>query len=124
VEFLEVVIGLKRIKIEQDKMKGILDWPITKGVKDVQKFLRLVNYYHWFIKDFVRIARPLHDMVKKDQKWEWTKRQEEAFKELKKRFMRELMLVVPDLDKKMRMEVDASDYATREVLFMECKDRR
>ena len=119
-----MVIGLKRIKIEQDKMKGILDWPITKGVKDVQKFLRLVNYYHWFIKDFVRIARPLHDMVKKDQKWEWTKRQEEAFKELKKRFMRELMLVVPDLDKKMRMEVDASDYATREVLFMECKDRR
>jgi len=34
------------------------------------------------------------------------------------------VLVAPDLDKKMRMEVDASDYATEEVLSMECKDSR
>ena len=32
------------------------------------------------------IARPLHDMVKKDQKWEWTKRQKKTFSELKERF--------------------------------------
>ena len=29
------------------------------------------------------IAKPLHDMVKKDRKWEWMEKQEEAFKELK-----------------------------------------
>ncbi len=45
-------------------------------------------------------------MVKKDQKWKWTERQEKAFGELKKRFTKELVLVAPDLDKKMRMEVD------------------
>jgi len=55
--------------------------------------------------------------VKKDQKWEWTERQKE-------KFTKELVLVVPDLDKKMRMEVDASDYATGGVLFMECEDGR
>ena len=49
-------------------------------------------------------------MVKKDQKWEWTERQEEAFKKLKEKFTKEPVLAVPDLDKKMRMEVDASDY--------------
>ena len=32
------------------------------------------------------------------------------------------MLAVPDLDKKMRMEVDASDYVTGGVLLMECED--
>ena len=32
------------------------------------------------------------------------------------------MLAAPDLDKKMRMEVDASDYATEGVLSMKCKD--
>ena len=36
-------------------------------------------------------------------------RQEEAFRELKERFTKKPMLVAPDLDKKMRMEVDASD---------------
>ena len=50
-------------------MKGILDWPTPKSVKDMQKFLGLANHYHQFIKDFVSIVRPLHDIVKKNQKW-------------------------------------------------------
>ena len=45
VEFLGVVIGLKGIKMEKEKVKEVLDWPTPKCVKDVQKFLRLVNYY-------------------------------------------------------------------------------
>jgi len=63
-------------------------------------------------------------MVKKDRKWEWTKKQEEAFEELKKRFTQELVLAVLDLDKKMRMEMDASDYAMGGVLSMEGDDER
>ena len=63
-------------------------------------------------------------MVRKDQKWEWTEKQEEAFKELKEKFTKELVLAVLDLDKKMRIEVDALDYAIGGILFMECKDGR
>ena len=80
------VIGPEGIKMEKEKVKGVLEWLIPKWVKDVQKFLGLANYYHRFIQGFTLIARPLHDMVKKDRKWEWTERQEKAFKELKKRF--------------------------------------
>ena len=61
-------------------------------------------------------------MVKKDKKWEWTERQEKAFRELKEQFTKELVLAAPDIDKKMRMEVDALDYATGGVLSMECED--
>ena len=46
-------------------------------------------------------------MVKKNQKWEWTGKYEKVFKKLKERFIRELVLAVLDLDKKMRMKVDA-----------------
>ena len=35
VEFLEVVIGLEEIIIEQEKVKGILDWLTLKGIKDI-----------------------------------------------------------------------------------------
>ena len=122
VEFLGVVIGLEGIKMEKEKVKGVLEWPTPKCVKDVQKFLGLANYYHRFIEGFAMVARPLHNTVKKDKKWEWTERQEEAFKELKKRFTEEPVLVAPDIDKKMRMEMDASDYATGGVLSMECED--
>ena len=61
-------------------------------------------------------------MVKKDKKWEWMEKQEKAFEELKRRFTEEPVLAALDLDKKMRMEVDASDYATGGVLSMECED--
>ena len=104
VEFLGVVIGPERIKMEEDKMKGVLDWLIPKCVKNIQKFLGLANYYCQFIKDYVSIARPLHDIVKKDQKWEWTEKQEKSFKELKERFTKELVLAALDLDKKNENE--------------------
>ena len=59
------------------------------------------------------IARLLHNLVKKNQKWDWMKKQKKTktFKELKKRFTKELVLAVPNLDKKMRIEVDMLDYA-------------
>ena len=56
--------------MEKGKVKGVLEWPTPKCVKDVQKFLGLANYYHQFIKSFTLIARLLHDMVKKDKKWD------------------------------------------------------
>ena len=95
VEFLEVVIGPEGIKMEEGKVKGVLEWLTLKCVKDVQKFLGLANYYHQFIEGFAMVARPLHNMVKKDKKWEWTERQEEAFKELKKRFTEEPPTLAP-----------------------------
>ena len=108
--------------MEKERVKGVLDWLTPKRVKDVQKFLGLANYYQWFIKDFTFIARPLHDMVRKDQKWEWMERQKGVFKELKERFTKEPVLVAPDLNKKMRIEVDVLDYATEGVLSMKCED--
>ena len=124
VRFLGVVIGLEKIKMEEEKIKSILEQLAPKGVKDIQKFLELANYYQWFIKDFVVIAKPLHDLVKKDQKQDWTERQEKIFKKLKEIFTKELVLTVLDLDEKMRIEVNISDYMTGRVLSMEYKDRR
>ena len=122
VEFLGVVIGLEGIKMEKGKVKWVLEWPTPKCVKYIQKFLGLANYYRRFIEGFATVARPLHDLVKKDKKWEWMEREENAFKELKERFTKKPVLAAPDIDKKMRMEVDASDYATGGVLSMECED--
>ena len=44
------------------------------------------------------------------------------FKELKERFTKEPILAAPDIDKKIRIEVDVSDYAMGSVLSMECED--
>ena len=104
VGFLEVVIGPKGIKMEKEKVKCILDQLTLKEVKDVQKVLGLANYYYQFIKDFIVIARLLYDMVKKEQKQEWTEQQEKTFGELKKRFIKKPVLAVLDLNKKNENE--------------------
>jgi len=88
----------------------------------VQKFLGLANYYRRFIKDFAKIAALLHILVRKEQKWKWEKKQEEAFGKLKVVFTTESVLAIPDIDKEMRVEIDASDYATGEVLSIKCED--
>jgi len=65
VRFLKVVIRPEIIKIEEEKMKGILDWLTLKRVKNIQKFLGLANYYQQFIKDLISIVRLLYGLVKK-----------------------------------------------------------
>ena len=51
-------------------------------------------------------------------------RQQKAFEELKKRFTTEPVLMTPDLDREIRVEVDASDFATGGVLSMKCEDEK
>ena len=45
VEFLEVIIGEDRVRMEKEKIQGVIEWLVPKSVKDVQKFLGLANYY-------------------------------------------------------------------------------
>ena len=68
VGFLGVVIGPDRVKIEKKKIQRVVDWPVLRSMKDMQKFLGLENYYRQFVKDFTRIAKPLHKMTRKDVK--------------------------------------------------------
>ena len=76
IGFLGVIIGEDRVRMEKEKVQGVIKWPVSKSVKDVQKFLGLANYYRQFVKDFAKIARPLHEMTRKENKWSWRERQQ------------------------------------------------
>ena len=52
IGFLGVIIGPNGIEMEKKKVNEVLSWPEPKNIKDVRKFLDLVNYYRRFIKDF------------------------------------------------------------------------
>ena len=62
------MIGLDRVKMEKKKAQKIVDWLVLRSVKNVWKFLKLANYYKWFVKDFTRIAKSLHEITRKDVK--------------------------------------------------------
>ena len=46
-----------------------MNWPVSKMVRDVRKFLGLVNYYRQFVKDFAKLAWSLNNLMRKKKKW-------------------------------------------------------
>ena len=124
VNFLGVVMGQRKIEMEEDKVAGVLNWPTPKMVRDVRKFLGLANYYRQFVKDFAKLARPLNNLTRKEEKWKWEVEQQEAFEQLKTVFTSRPLLVAPDLDKELRVEADASNFATGGVLSIKCEDNK
>jgi len=122
IEFLGVVISPRGVEMQKKKVEGVLNWPASQNVKEVQKFLGLTNYYRRFIKDFTRLAALLHVLVRKEQKWKWEGEQEKAFERLKVVFTTEPILAIPDINREMRVEADASDYAMGGVLLTKCED--
>ena len=91
-------------------------------MKDVRKFLGLTNYYRRFIKDFTQIARSMNILMRKDIKQQWGREQQKTFDELKRIFTTRLVLAAVDLDKEFRIEADALNYTTREVLLIKCSN--
>ena len=69
--FLEVIIGEDGVRMEKEKVQGVIEWLVPRNMKDVQKFLGLANYYRQFVKDFAKIAKPLYEMTRKETKWSW-----------------------------------------------------
>ena len=63
-------------------------------------------------------------MTRKEIKWNWREKQQKVFEELNERFMIEPVLITPDLDREMRVEVDVLDFAIDGVLSMKCENER
>ena len=119
VDFLSMIVGCDGIKMDQEKVKAILEWPEPKTVKGVRSFLGLVNFYRRFIKDYTKVARPLHDLTKKENPFCWEEPQQVAFDTLKLHFTMVPILAFPDIDCVFHLESDASDYTTGAVLSIE-----
>jgi len=124
VNFLGVVMGQRKIEMEKDKVAGVLNWPVPKMIRDVRKFLGFTNYYRQFVKDFAKLAQPLNNLTRKEEKWRWGSEQQKAFEQLKQIFTSRLLLVAPDIDKEFRVEADASNFATGGVLLIKYEDNK
>jgi len=83
INFLGVVRGEGKIEMEENKVAGVLNWPVPKMVRDIRKFLGLANYYRCFVKDFAKLAQPLNNLTRKEEKWRWGDKQQKAFEQLK-----------------------------------------
>jgi hypothetical protein len=84
--------------------------------------LGVLGYQRAFIQDYARLAKPLHDLLKKDTKFLWEEKHEEALDALIKQVDQDPILMAPNRDEPFELETDASAYAIGAVLFQ--KDKR
>jgi hypothetical protein len=116
IEYLGMIIRQGEVCMDPGKVSAVRDWPTPTTLRDVRAFIGFSNFYRRFIKDFSSIARPLHDLTKKDVPWQWHAEQKHAFDTLKEKFCQEPILKVYDPNLETRVEVDASGYATGGIL--------
>jgi hypothetical protein len=117
VDFLGMIITKDTIKMDPIKLAGIRDWPPPTTVKQVRSFLGFGNYYRRFISGFAHLARPLHDLTKKNKIWEWTLECQVAFDSLKESFVTAPVLKMPDVNQPFILETDASKWAVGAALM-------
>ena len=122
IDFLGLVLRPGHVAMDPVKLDGIESWPEPATVKQVQSFLGFCNFYRRFIRSFAELARPLHDLTRKDAKWDWTLECSRAFQELKRRFIVAPILQTPDITQPFKMETDASKYAYGGVLSQKDDD--
>ena len=133
LEFCGHIVGNGVIKVMQDKIKSIAEWPQPKNVHEVRQFLGLAGYYRRFIRNFGLIALPLFDLLKvggdnknrnknKYKPVVWNTAHQFAFERLKQRLMNAPVLVQVDPTKPFILETDASDFAIGACLLQYGED--
>jgi hypothetical protein len=113
------VLSANGVAVIPDKVWSILDWVTPFSVKDVQSFLGLADYYRRFIENLSKIAKPMTDLLKKNKKFEWSEKAEEAFQVLKTKLTTAHVLALPDTSKEFVIFYDASHQGLSCVLMQD-----
>ncbi|XP_061947386.1 uncharacterized protein LOC133670792 [Populus nigra] len=108
VTFLGLVVSSKGIFVDPQKVEAVLRWERPTTVTEIRSFLGLAGYYRRFIEGFSMIATPLTRLTRKNIRWEWSKKCEESFQELKRRLTTAPVLILPSKTEGFVVYSDAS----------------
>jgi hypothetical protein len=117
VSFLGFVISPDGISMEPDRVATIKEWPVPTSIQDIQIFLGFANFYRRFIDGYSGISAPISSLLRKNQRFEWSSKVQEAFDDLKSRFTSAPVLRHFDPDLPIRLHTDASSVAISGVMY-------
>jgi hypothetical protein len=117
IEYLGHVISGGGVATDPAKVEAVRTWPVPRNLKDIRGFLGLTGYYRKFIKNYGIISRPLTDMLKKNNQYQWTPGAATAFHTLQEALIHAPVLAVPDFSKQFIVETDACGVGIGAVLM-------
>jgi len=121
VKFLGHLVSYEGIKPNPAKIEAIKDFPRPESATQLRGFLGMASFFRKFVKNFADIARPLHNLLKKDADVEkdWSEEHDLAMEELKERLVTAPVLTHDDGTSPLELCTDASSKGLGAVLLVE-----
>ena len=116
VEYLVHIVSHEGLKVDLNKIKAIMDWPIPKKLKNLRGLLGLTCYYCKFFKNYGQRTTPLTKLLK-NEGFYWSEEATQAFEKLKVAMCTTPVLATPDFTKTFIVECDASGNGIGEILM-------
>lgn len=102
------ILSAEGVEGDLSKAKDVLNWEPPESVHQVQSFIGLAGYYRRFIPDFSKIAKPMTQLLQKENKFVWSTKCDEAFQQPNKLLTMAPVLAHPNTEKSFDIYCDAS----------------
>ena len=123
IEFYGFIFGKGGVSPEPKKVTAVLETPAPTNAKEMRSFLGLTNYVSRFIPDYASLTKPLRDLTRKDEEWQWTTEHDKAFRELKTRLTQAEVMKYFDPSLPTEVVVDASPFGLGAILTQRDNDK-
>ena len=117
VIYLGHVVGQGWVAPVEAKIRSIVEYPVPTSKKSLMRFLGMAGYYRKFCKNFSEVTALLTNLLRKNQKFVWSKECDVAFDKVKSILCSEPILMAPDFEKQFVLMVDACDHGVGAVLM-------
>jgi RNase H-like domain found in reverse transcriptase len=108
-----------KVQMDDTKVEKVCNLRTPTNVTEVRKFLGFTGYYHYFIRDYSKITRPLLQLTHLTTPWSWQTEEQMAFETLRKAMIDKPVLHQPDFTKPFFLLTDASAYGMGAILSQE-----
>ncbi len=114
--FLEVIVSELNLRMNFSKVTVIVSWITSINLKEIQSFVRFINFYRHFIKNFSKLVKSFTQLTRKNTSFVWNEIYVQVFDNLKKQVSLISILRHFDLKWQAILKIDASNYVKDEIL--------
>ena len=102
------VVGQGTLRVDDEKIKAIVEYPVPKTIRQLRRFLGMVGWYRRFLHDYATLTFHLTELLTKKKGFKWNEDAQNAFENLKSVLTTAPFLAHPNCSKPFLLQCDAS----------------